>query len=61
MREGFKHKLYVDYLLEGRLFISPVDEYPQKIVDLGTGFGFWAQDGSSHPALCYASMLPDCH
>ena len=45
-REGMKHKLYVDYLLEGQLVLAPIGDYPQKIVDLGTGVGFWAQDGS---------------
>ena len=53
MREGFKHKLYSDYILEGRLFISPIPERPQKIIDLGTGFGFWAQDGVFSSTLFY--------
>ncbi|KFA63969.1 hypothetical protein S40285_05723 [Stachybotrys chlorohalonatus IBT 40285] len=43
-REGIKHKLYTDYLLEGKLFLAPIGDHPQKIVDLGTGVGFWAQD-----------------
>ncbi|CAM1511271.1 Fc.00g087840.m01.CDS01 [Cosmosporella sp. VM-42] len=43
-REGLKHKLYLDYLLDGKLFLSPIGDFPQKIVDLGTGVGFWAQD-----------------
>lgn len=47
-REGIKHKLYTDYLLEGKLFLAPIGDHPQKIVDLGTGVGFWAQDGSFH-------------
>ena len=46
MREGIKHKMYVDYILEGKLFRAPLGDYPQKLVDLGTGVGFWAQDGS---------------
>lgn len=45
MREGFKHKLYLDYILDGKLFLAPIGDHPQKIIDLGTGFGFWAQDG----------------
>ena len=46
LREGLKHKLYVDYILPGNgLVIAPIGDYPQKLVDLGTGAGFWAQDG----------------
>ncbi|KAM4056644.1 methyltransferase [Hirsutella rhossiliensis] len=44
LREGVKHKLYVDYILGGGLFLAPIGDNPQKIVDLGTGFGFWALD-----------------
>ncbi|KJZ77971.1 hypothetical protein HIM_02608 [Hirsutella minnesotensis 3608] len=44
LREGIKHKLYQDYILNGRLFLAPIGGNPQKIVDLGTGFGFWAVD-----------------
>ncbi|KAL3955453.1 hypothetical protein ACCO45_011016 [Purpureocillium lilacinum] len=44
LREGVKHRLYSDYILEGKLFIAPVGPRPQKIVDLGTGFGLWALD-----------------
>ncbi|RMJ08109.1 hypothetical protein BHE90_013177 [Fusarium euwallaceae] len=44
VREGLKHKLYLDYLMDGKLFLAPIGDYPQKIVDLGTGVGLWAQD-----------------
>ncbi|EXA00602.1 hypothetical protein NW765_006302 [Fusarium oxysporum] len=44
VREGLKHKLYLDYLLDGKLFLAPIGNNPQKIVDLGTGVGMWAQD-----------------
>ncbi|KAK7415314.1 hypothetical protein QQX98_005958 [Neonectria punicea] len=44
VREGMKHKLYLDYILDGKLFLAPIGNYPHKIVDLGTGVGFWAQD-----------------
>jgi hypothetical protein len=43
-REAIKHKLYVDYIYNGNLFASPIGDHPQKIVDLGTGFGYWAHD-----------------
>ncbi|KAF5258214.1 hypothetical protein FOXYS1_11231 [Fusarium oxysporum] len=46
VREGLKHKLYLDYLLDGKLFLAPIGNNPQKIVDLGTGVGMWAQDGA---------------
>lgn len=48
VREGLKHKLYLDYLLDGNLFVAPIGDHPQKIVDLGTGVGFWAQDSWFH-------------
>jgi len=48
MREGIKHKLYVDYILDGALHFAPIGDHPQKIVDLGTGVGFWACDVAEH-------------
>lgn len=27
---------------DGRLFYAPLGDYPQKIIDLGTGTGIWA-------------------
>ncbi|KAF7558990.1 hypothetical protein G7046_g5181 [Stylonectria norvegica] len=50
VRENIKHKLYLDYLLDGKLFLAPIGNYPHKIVDLGTGVGYWAQDvGEKYP------------
>lgn len=35
---------------DGRLFYAPVDEHPQKIIDLGTGTGIWALEvGDLYP------------
>lgn len=48
LREGIKHRMYVDYILHGKLFCSPIGNHPQKIVDLGTGVGFWALDGTEY-------------
>jgi len=31
-------------LLEGKLFLAPIEEAPQKVLDLGTGTGIWAID-----------------
>ena len=45
VREWIKHKMFLDYLNEGNLFRSPIGDHPQKIVDLGTGVGYWASDG----------------
>lgn len=32
-------------LLGGKLFMAPIGDNPQKIIDLGTGFGEWAIEG----------------
>ncbi|KAJ3472320.1 hypothetical protein NLG97_g11091 [Lecanicillium saksenae] len=37
LREGIKHRLYLDHILNGEYFFAPVGQLPQKIVDLGTG------------------------
>jgi hypothetical protein len=31
-------------ILGGRLFLAPISEHPQRILDLGTGTGLWAID-----------------
>lgn len=45
VREWIKHKMFLDYVNAGSLFRSPIGDHPQKIVDLGTGVGYWASDG----------------
>lgn len=45
LREGIKHRLYLDHILKGEYFLAPVGDRPQKIVDLGTGTGIWAMEG----------------
>lgn len=57
MREGIKHKLYTDYILDGKQFLAPVPDNPQKIVDLGTGAGYWALDGMY---MLSRSLPPRC-
>ncbi|OAR01657.1 hypothetical protein LLEC1_06765 [Akanthomyces lecanii] len=42
LREGIKHRLYLDHILKGDYFLAPIGQCPQKIVDLGTGTGMWA-------------------
>jgi ribosomal protein L11 methylase PrmA len=36
-------------LLDGKLFLAPVGDHPQKIIDLGTGTGIWAIEGIDAP------------
>lgn len=37
--------MMVKDLLGGKLYLSPIGDNPQKIIDLGTGFGDWAIEG----------------
>lgn len=30
--------------LKGELFLAPIPEKPQRVLDLGTGTGIWAMD-----------------
>ncbi len=40
---------------DGHLFYAPIGDYPQKIIDLGTGTGIWAMEmGDKFPS---ASVL----
>jgi len=34
------------HLLNNELYLAPIGNNPQKIIDLGTGFGDWAMDGT---------------
>ncbi|KAK8072916.1 hypothetical protein PG996_006264 [Apiospora saccharicola] len=40
-REDMLHAMMME-VTNGRLFYAPIDQHPQKIVDLGTGTGIWA-------------------
>ncbi|KAK3319717.1 S-adenosyl-L-methionine-dependent methyltransferase [Cercophora scortea] len=40
-REELKHAMMLE-VTDGKLFFAPIGDYPQKIIDLGTGTGLWA-------------------
>ncbi|KAG4261197.1 hypothetical protein FPRO04_08188 [Fusarium proliferatum] len=44
-RDDMKHAMMLE-LTNGNLFFSPIVQNPQKIIDLATGTGIWAIDGS---------------
>ncbi|KAH7143773.1 S-adenosyl-L-methionine-dependent methyltransferase [Dactylonectria macrodidyma] len=49
-REDMLHAMMLE-ATDGRLFYAPVGEFPQKIVDLGTGTGIWAIEvGDKYPS-----------
>ena len=43
-RETLRHQMFKE-LLKGKLYVAPIGDNPQKIIDLGTGFGDWAIEG----------------
>lgn len=43
-REALRHMMLKE-LLHGKLYLAPIGDNPQKIIDLGTGFGDWAIEG----------------
>ncbi|KAI1074888.1 S-adenosyl-L-methionine-dependent methyltransferase [Whalleya microplaca] len=49
-REDMKHAMMME-LTDGKLFYSPIGDYPQKILDIGTGTGIWAIEvGDQYPS-----------
>lgn len=42
-RESLRHAMLKE-LLRGKLYLAPIGDNPQKIIDLGTGFGEWAME-----------------
>lgn len=56
-REEMKHELF-KLLLRDRLFLSPIN--PQKIIDLGTGAGHWAIDGTRAGSFICRYLFPIC-
>lgn len=43
-RQDMKHLMMLE-LTNGELFLAPIGNNPQKILDIGTGTGIWAIDG----------------
>ena len=37
------HKL-TEVILEGKLYLAPINRSPERILDIGTGTGSWAID-----------------
>lgn len=44
-REDMKHHMW-RLVLDGALHLSPIGEYPQRILDVGTGSGIWAMQAA---------------
>ncbi|KAG5914396.1 hypothetical protein E4U61_005811 [Claviceps capensis] len=49
-RGDMKHAMFM-LLMQNKLFFSPIGNYPQKILDIGTGTGIWAVEvGDRYPS-----------
>ncbi|KAG6056187.1 hypothetical protein E4U17_002430 [Claviceps sp. LM77 group G4] len=49
-REDMKHAMLM-MLTENKLFLAPIGDHPQKILDIGTGTGTWAIEvGDKYPS-----------
>ncbi|KAG6054346.1 hypothetical protein E4U32_006979 [Claviceps aff. humidiphila group G2b] len=49
-REDMQHTMLM-MLMENKLFLSPIGDHPQKILDIGTGTGIWAIEvGDKYPS-----------
>ena len=58
-RETLKH-IMMKELIGGKLHLCPLSENPQKICDLGTGFGDWAMESKKRQSLgpCIQNQRP---
>ncbi|KAG6146912.1 hypothetical protein E4U28_008121 [Claviceps purpurea] len=49
-REDLQHAMLM-MLMENKLFLAPIGDHPQKILDIGTGTGIWAIEvGDKYPS-----------
>lgn len=55
-REDMLHAMMLE-LTNGKLFFAPIDDHPQRILDLGTGTGIWAIEGMSGTPFLLLSSL----
>lgn len=44
------HHIY-RLVLGGKLYLAPIGENPQRVLDLGTGTGIWAMDFAEYVSL----------
>lgn len=41
-----KHQM-IKRLFDGNDYLAPIGDHPQRILDIGTGVGLWAIDGTA--------------
>jgi hypothetical protein len=56
-REAWKHML-LKTVFGDKLYLAPIGNHPQKILDLGTGTGLWALEGSLSPVSTSTEANP---
>lgn len=61
-REDMLHTMMLE-ATDGKLFYAPIGDYPQKIIDLGTGTGLWAIESKFfyYVAICPNHVLVHTH
>jgi hypothetical protein len=48
-REDMLHAMMLE-VTNGKMFFAPIEDHPQRILDLGTGTGIWAIEGMPLPS-----------
>lgn len=57
-REDMLHTMMME-ATDGKLFYAPIGDYPQKIIDLGTGTGLWAIESKSISISLFAWIMSE--